>query len=358
MALCQSAPYFINRNTQIFRQCSTFCISLQKLRYASSLSLRTMKGSDFQAARAPVFARTSSLTQTTLPQSWSQQAIPGLHHISTMPHNVQKSVYINPTVTKEVRLILTPRRAPAQKPIRPAPKGIKSKQRHDSDPQPPSKASGGVPNPTQHYICQSLLNPITLPEPRRILIIMDLNGTLLHRPNKKRPFNFVQRPHAKEFMDYCLETFYVAIWSSARPENVNKMVAQLLTPEQHAKCLLIWARDQFGLSPSDYDARVQVYKRLTSVWAQPRIMASHPLADSGGRWDQTNTILVDDSMEKGRSEPFNILQIPEFSGLKDEPTHVLPQVHDYLNSLCYQGDVSRFVRQNPFKLDPSYGLQH
>jgi len=79
-------------------------------------------------------------------------------------------------------------------------------------------------------------------------------------------------------------------------------------------------------------------------------------AAAGGRWDQSNTVLVDDSLEKGRSEPNNILQIPEFSGLENESSHVLPQVHDYLNSLCHQADVSKFMRRNPFTLDPEYAL--
>ncbi|KAH8733328.1 HAD-like domain-containing protein [Ilyonectria robusta] len=222
--------------------------------------------------------------------------------------------------------------------------------------QIPSASSGGVPDPTPQYIAQALLNPQVLQQPRRILIVMDLNGTLLYRPNKRRPFHFVERPHARAFMSYCLETFYVAIWSSARPENVSKMVEQLLTPEQRERCLLVWARDQFGLSSADYDSKVQVYKRLTSIWSNPRVMSSHPAAHEGGRWDQTNTVLVDDSLEKARSEPFNLLQIPEFSGLATESQNVLPQVHDYLNSLSYQSDVSRFMRLASFKLDPRYVL--
>ncbi|KAK5993212.1 putative FCP1-like protein [Cladobotryum mycophilum] len=198
--------------------------------------------------------------------------------------------------------------------------------------------------------------PSRLAEPRRILVIMDLNGTLLYRPNKRNPFNFIERPHARQFMSYCIETFHVAIWSSARPENVNKMVAQLLTPDQRVKCTVIWARDRFGLSPADYDSRVQCYKRLTTIWSDPAVIASHPTAIHGQRWDQTNTVLVDDSIEKGRSEPHNILEIPEFSGPKNEMVDVLPQVHDYLNLLCYQSDISRYMRQSPFRLDTNYKL--
>ncbi|KEY66194.1 hypothetical protein S7711_07651 [Stachybotrys chartarum IBT 7711] len=222
--------------------------------------------------------------------------------------------------------------------------------------QPPSAESGGVPNPTARYLLRATSPPTALPSPRRILVIMDLNGTLLHRPSKRHPFHFVERPHAKQFLSYCLDTFYVAIWSSARPDNVNKMVDRLLTPEQRAKCLLVWARDKFGLSLNDYNSRVQCYKRLTAVWADPGIVASHPDADRGVRWDQTNTVLVDDSLEKARTEPHNLLEIPEFQGLKRERTDVLPQVHDYLNALCHQSDVSSYIRENPFKLDPSYHL--
>ncbi|KAK4060048.1 uncharacterized protein Triagg1_10897 [Trichoderma aggressivum f. europaeum] len=220
----------------------------------------------------------------------------------------------------------------------------------------PSKASGGIPDPTPLYIAQSLPLPSSLRNPRRILVIVDLNGTLLYRPNKRNPFNFIQRPHAREFLDYCVDTFHVAIWSSARPENVDKMVSQLLSPQQRAKCLVIWGRDKFGLSPADYSARVQCYKRLSSIWNDPGVAASHPAAAQGQRWDQTNTVLVDDSAEKGRSEPYNILQLPEFEGLSNEPPNVLPQVHDYLNSLCYQTNISSYIRDRPFRIDSSYRL--
>lgn len=138
--------------------------------------------------------------------------------------------------------------------------------------------------------------------------------------------------------------------------NVNNMVAQLLTPEQREKCILIWARDKFGLSPADYDARVQVYKRLSIIWNAPDVKKSHPAVAEGGVWDQSNTVLVDDSREKGRSEPHNILPIPEFSGLEHELPHVLPQVHDYLNLLCHQADISCYMRKSPFALDPKYVL--
>ncbi|PNH30747.1 hypothetical protein VD0002_g4263 [Verticillium dahliae] len=227
----------------------------------------------------------------------------------------------------------------------------------------PSAASGGIPNPTPAYLTQAEKPPTTLARPRAILVVLDLNGTLLHRPDRRRSHNFIERPYAKRFMHYCIDTLHVAVWSSARPENVAKMVAQLaegggggdVAPAAYASRLVAaWGRDKFDLTPADYVKRVQCYKRLQRIWADAAVQASHP---DGLRWDQTNTVLVDDSLEKARSEPFNLLRIPEFFGDADEATDVLPQVHDYINALCYQADISQYMRLHPFGLRDDYTLE-
>jgi hypothetical protein len=214
----------------------------------------------------------------------------------------------------------------------------------------PSKASGGIPNPTAAYLAASNTTAMPLQEPQHLLVVIDLNGTLLHRPNKKQPTKFIARPNTSPFLKYCIDTFTVVIWSSARPENVKYMCDSILsTKELKTKVAAIWARDKFNLSISDYNLRVQCYKRLTTVWKDPKIATSHPLYESGARWDQTNTVLVDDSLEKGRSEPFNLIEIPEFGGNDREVGEILPQVHDYLNYLSMHSNVSACGRTNPFK---------
>ncbi|KAF6812867.1 phosphoprotein phosphatase [Colletotrichum sojae] len=232
----------------------------------------------------------------------------------------------------------------------------------------PSLASGGVPDPTPEYLHRASMPPTVLPSAKPILIVMDLNGTLLYRPSRKNATSFVERPHAKRFLQYCLDTFHVVVWSSARPANVQSMCDQLLLgppggggpnadrAEYRRRVLGIWGRDKFGLSKADYNLRVQVYKRLDMVWQDPRVMASHPDYQYGGRWDQSNTVLIDDSVEKARSEPYNLLRIPEFFGGTEEPDFVVPQVHDYLNSLCYQSDISAYMRTNPFQVREDYEL--
>ncbi|KAI1308777.1 HAD-like domain-containing protein [Xylaria venustula] len=217
----------------------------------------------------------------------------------------------------------------------------------------PSPESGGVPDPTPEYLALASHPPFLLPQPRNLLVVVDLNGTLLHRPSRRSPTRFVERPFARPFLSYCVNTFTVVIWSSAKPSNVENMCRQLLTPEDRAKVVAVWGRESFGFSAADYNQRVQCYKRLTALWNNPAIAASHP---DGEKWSQLNTVLVDDSLEKARSEPFNLVQIPDFIGNAQEPGFVLPQVHDYLNDCSQQANVSAYIKGQPFQIKPDFSL--
>lgn len=219
---------------------------------------------------------------------------------------------------------------------------------------PPSKASGGIPDPTAAYLQTSLRDYTILQKPQHLLVIIDLNGTLLHRPSKSSPTKFNARPHTPRFLNYTITTFTVVIWSSARPENVKAMTSNILTPALHSQVVAIWGRDKFGLSPAEYNSKVQCYKRLSTVWNDAGVKKSHPEAARGGKWDQTNTVLIDDSNYKGRSEPFNLIEIPEYSGgSEEEKEGVLPQVHDYLNRLSLCSNVSNYMRQHSFSVQRS-----
>ncbi|KAF8859565.1 HAD-like protein [Acephala macrosclerotiorum] len=213
----------------------------------------------------------------------------------------------------------------------------------------PSKASGGIPDPTDVYLAASNITPQPLLQPQHLLVVIDLNGTLLYRPTRRHPTKFIARPNTAPFLKYCVDTFSVVIWSSAKPENVTNMCNAILTKDLRKKVIAVWGRNKFGLSDTDFNLRVQCYKRLTTLWDDPLIAKSHPEYNFGGRWDQSNTVLVDDSLEKARSEPFNLIEVPEFFGDEYEQGHILPQVHDYLNHLSMHSDVSGCIRSSPFK---------
>ncbi|MBE3041306.1 HAD family hydrolase [Candidatus Bathyarchaeota archaeon] len=218
--------------------------------------------------------------------------------------------------------------------------------KRDGDRKAPSQASGGVPNASRAYLSTARLPPFPSTQPRPLLVIIDLNGTLIHRPSRKtNPTNFQARPHASPFLHYVITTFTTMIWSSAKPENVHSVTGRLLAPADRASLLAVWGREAFGFTDKDYNDRVQCYKRLSRAWGDPAVRGSHPM---GQAWDQTNTVLIDDSGEKARSEPHNLVQIPEFAG-EDCGDDILPQVHTYLNTLSMQGDVSRYIRESPFR---------
>lgn len=91
-----------------------------------------------------------------------------------------------------------------------------------------------VPVPQPGYLSQAFCEPTTLSSPQPMLFILDLNGTLLHRPNRKNPTRFISRPFVSPFLAYLFANFTVMVWSSARPENVSMMCSQLFTPAQRA----------------------------------------------------------------------------------------------------------------------------
>lgn len=304
--------------------------------------------------------RSGIYTSTTAVHSSNTQSTP-TGSVNTAPSTLQKLPIIDkpPGQSLPKRAYVTPKKLKRQirKDLTSENSGSGSGSKDVKDPIiPPSKASGGRPTPSAAYLAASNAPPQVLQYPQHLLVVIDLNGTLLHRPSRRSPTKFVTRPFAPQFIQYCVDTFTVVIWSSARAENVNNMCNTMLTDGLRKEVVAIWARDKFGLTPEDYDKRVQCYKRLTKIWEDRKIARSHPNYELGMRWDQTNTVLVDDSLEKGSSEPHNLIEIPEFCGDMKESGRILPQVHDFLNLLSMHSNVSACLRARPFKAGlPSAG---
>jgi hypothetical protein len=223
------------------------------------------------------------------------------------------------------------------------------RQSHSDEIVPPSAASGGVPEPTPLYLSNCNMVPQFTAQPQHLLLVLDLNGTLLVRPNRNKPRHFVERPSTQQFLNYVMANFSVMIWSSAKPANVQYMCEKLFPGGSRQRLLGIWGRDRLGLSKEDCARRVQVYKRLDSIWNDPQIQSNHPLANQGGRWHQGNTVLLDDSPEKSRSEPHNFVEIIEFNGAPEDP-NILRDVAEYLTTLRMQMNVSSYIRQYPLRI--------
>jgi hypothetical protein len=208
-----------------------------------------------------------------------------------------------------------------------------------------------APAPTEAYMMQAAEKPSTVELSGRILVILDLNGTLLYRPSRNNT-KMIARPFLAPFLRYLFSNFAVMVWSSARPQNVAALVDQSLEDDLKKSLVAQWARGHFNLKPEHYNANVQVYKNLDLVWSKDEIQKQHPDYETGGRFGQHNTVLIDDTILKASAQPYNLLQISEFSATKQQMQEdKLRDVAGYLDVLRTQQDVSKFIKREPFQHD-------
>ncbi|KAF2655708.1 hypothetical protein K491DRAFT_410839 [Lophiostoma macrostomum CBS 122681] len=212
-----------------------------------------------------------------------------------------------------------------------------------------------APEPTQDYLRVAAMEPTVADTPQKMLVILDLNGTLLHRPTRGRPTHFIPRPSLEPFLRYLFDNFCVMVWSSAKPANVNGMIEQAFTDKQQKDLIAVWARNTFGLSGYQYAQKVQVYKDLKKVWLNKSIQLNIWSLSDKNLFTQRNTILIDDSFLKASAQPFNLLEVPEFAGTKKQmKSDFLREVVGYLNVVKKQSNVSSFMRTQPFKANGTW----
>lgn len=212
------------------------------------------------------------------------------------------------------------------------------------------KIARPAPPPTAEYNERVLHNTFAVDPPEAFLIVLDLNGTLIYRPDRNKPTHLVARPFLKPFLQYLFKKFHVMVWSSAMPTNVKKIVKNVLDEELQSKLVAAWGRDTFGLPSEFYHQNVQVYKDLRLIWDKEEIQQHHPGHHAGQRFGQHNTILLDDSKLKAHAQPYNLIEIPEFTATKEQmKSDILREVAGYLQVAKMQSNVSNFMMQYPFK---------
>jgi hypothetical protein len=134
------------------------------------------------------------------------------------------------------------------------------------------------------------------------------------------------------------------------------MCSQIFTPLQQQLIVKQWARDTLGLTEAEYSEKSQVYKRLDRIWEDDSIRRYHPYANGGWTWNQSNTILIDDSPLKALKQPFNHIEIPEYTKRfesEEKKIPVLGQVVAYLDALQHWNDVSAYMKRQRFHVATS-----
>ncbi|KAL9587725.1 MAG: hypothetical protein Q9212_000016 [Teloschistes hypoglaucus] len=236
-------------------------------------------------------------------------------------------------------------RAPRQRP-RDA-----SRPFHQAQVKPPAS-----PIPDSSYLAQSATPASKLRNPQPLLLVLDLNGTLLYRPRASS--KYTPRPSLSLFLAHCVSNYSVLVWSSATPFNVTSICSKIFTPEQRQLLLGVWARDTLELDKGQYTAKVQVYKNLSRVWQDQRVQRAHPDLAKGVKWGQKNTLLLDDSALKASAQPHNAVVLPEFTRetkeVQKDGTEVLAQVVAYLEMARMVDNMSSFVRDRSFRVDTGW----
>ncbi|KAG5456628.1 MAG: HAD-like domain-containing protein, partial [Olpidium bornovanus] len=204
----------------------------------------------------------------------------------------------------------------------------------------PRKSTSSASRPSKSYLSQAFRAPGELSKPNRKLCLLDLNGTLIYRkraPDTGQLLDWRLRPHLGEFIEYLFMNFEVMVWSSATTRNVRRMVSAAFPSWAISRLIAVWDRSFFNLPAALYSSKLVTIKDLQAVWDKVPCPAGAPAA-----WDQSNTILIDDSAEKAVLQPYNCVLLKSFdlASAASGADRELKNVRKYLEALLPQRDVS------------------
>ncbi|XP_065879207.1 uncharacterized protein [Euphorbia lathyris] len=191
------------------------------------------------------------------------------------------------------------------------------------------------------------------------LLILDVNGLLadiVPQFQCARKADIVisrksvfKRPFCDDFLQFCFKKFNVGVWSSRIKRNVDQVVDFLMEDSRH-KLLFCW--DQFhctdtGFTTVENSSKPLVLKELKKLWDK----LERGLPWNRGDYNESNTLLLDDSPYKALRNPANTAIFPYSYSYKDAGDSSLGPGGDlrvYLEKLAEAQNVQEFVAHNPF----------
>ncbi|GAB2223845.1 hypothetical protein Droror1_Dr00004588 [Drosera rotundifolia] len=198
---------------------------------------------------------------------------------------------------------------------------------------------------------------------RKKLLILDINGLLVDIvPTVSEEFTpdttisgkaVFKRPHCDDFLQFCFEKFEVGIWSSRTRKNVELVIDFLLGANKE-KLLFCW--DQSRCTDTGYNTihnqdKPLFLKELRKLWTKQ----GRDLPWKRGDYNESNTLLLDDSPYKGlRNPPYTAIYPDpyEYRDIKDRSLGPTGDLRIYLERLARADTVQSFVRANPFGQRP------
>lgn len=194
---------------------------------------------------------------------------------------------------------------------------------------------------------------------RRKLLILDINGLLVDiimpppldckadrhisgRAIFKRPFYY-------DFLKFCCERFEVGIWSSRSKRIIDKVVDYLLGDLKH-KLLFCW--DMYQCTDTGFKTLENMHKPLVCKELRKLWEKDYPdLPWEKGDYDESNTLLIDDSPYKALLNPIHTGIFPHSYCYRDRSDNSLGpggELRVYLEGLALTENIQKYIEQHPF----------
>lgn len=194
---------------------------------------------------------------------------------------------------------------------------------------------------------------------KKKLLVLDVNGLLADIVSHPYPKNIkrdamiakkavYKRPFCSEFLNFCFENFDVAVWSSRIEKNVNRFLNYLMG-DLKERLIFCWSISQCtvtNISTLEDKRKTVVFKDLRKIWDK----YDPNLPWEKGYYNESNTLLLDDSPYKGLlNPPYNSIFPHSFTyrKKKDKSLGVGGELRQYLEKLAKVEDMVKYVEKHP-----------
>ncbi|XP_051113356.1 uncharacterized protein LOC127239307 [Andrographis paniculata] len=206
--------------------------------------------------------------------------------------------------------------------------------------------------------CENV-TPARAVDVRKKLLVLDMNGLLVdicpYVPydcdwdviiHRKAVY---KRPYCDDFLKFCFEKFNVGVWTSRQKWN-NDPILDFLLGSDKDKLLFCWDQSHCtntGFNTIEKRHKPLLLKKLKKLWDK-----SEPdLPWEKGAYDETNTLLLDDTPYKALLNPPFTAVFPYSYKFTDRADNSLGPGGDlrvYLEGLAAAENVQEYVRRNLF----------
>ncbi|MCL9805512.1 HAD family hydrolase [Flavobacterium amniphilum] len=187
-----------------------------------------------------------------------------------------------------------------------------------------------------------------MPEENKILVILDLDETLIHATRNPlyenwdfELFNYkiFIRPHLHVFLSFLKDNFDVAVWSSASDDYVTKVVEEIFPDDYGLK--FVWGRTKCTYKP-DYSKAEEIgyfdyYSHFEYIKILKKVTKKFP-------YTKEQILIIDDTPRKAMYNFGNAIYPSEFNGDKND--NELELLVNYLETFKDISNVRTIEKRN------------